>query len=116
MYWDQLDDWFDADEEVFGHLRDPHHRVDVRRTRQRVRVTSGGQVIADTTTAQVVSETGLPNRYDVPAAYVKNDLFEKSETTTHCPHKGDSEYWTLVGDHQVDDMAWTYPTPFDESS
>jgi uncharacterized protein (DUF427 family) len=116
MYWDQLDQWFDEDEEVFGHLRDPYHRVDVRPTSRRVRVSSRGQVIVETTSAQVVSETGLPNRYYVPAADVRTELFEKSQTTTHCPYKGDSEYWTLVGDHHVDDIAWTYPTPFDEAS
>jgi uncharacterized protein (DUF427 family) len=116
MYWEQLDHWFDEDEEVFGHLRDPYHRVDVRPTGRRVRVSQGGQVIAETTAAQVLSETGFPNRYYVPSADVRTDLFEKSQTTTHCPYKGDSEYWTLVGEHSVDDIAWSYPTPFDEAS
>jgi uncharacterized protein (DUF427 family) len=115
MYWDQLDQWFDEDEEVFDHLRDPYHRIDVRPTSRRVRVSSGGQVIAETTRAQVLSETGFSNRYYVPAADVRTDLFEKSLTTTHCPYKGDSAYWTLVGDQRVDDVAWSYSTPFDES-
>jgi len=116
MYWDHLDQWFDEDEEVFDHLRDPYHRVDIRPTSRRVRVRIGEQVVAETTEVMVLSETGFSNRYYVPAADVRTDQFEKSSTTTHCPYKGDSEYWTLVGDNRVDDVAWSYPIPFDEAS
>ena len=41
FYWDRLDAWFDEDEEVFGHLRDPFHRVDARRSSRRVVVRRG---------------------------------------------------------------------------
>ena len=116
MYWDRLDQWFDEDEEVFDHLRDPYHRVDIRPTSRRVLVSIGGRVVAETTEAKVLSETGFPNRYYVPATDVRTDWFEKSRTTSHCPYKGDSEYWTLVGDNRIDDIAWSYPKPLDESA
>ena len=116
MYWDRLDQWFDEDEEVFGHIRDPYHRVDVRPTSRAVRVSIDGRVVAETTAALVLSETGLPNRYYVPTADIRTDQFEQSATTTHCPYKGDSEYWTLTGDAPVGDTAWSYPAPFDEAS
>ena len=30
FYWDKVDHWLEEDEEIFGHPRDPYHRVDVR--------------------------------------------------------------------------------------
>ncbi|NND75473.1 MAG: DUF427 domain-containing protein [Ilumatobacter sp.] len=111
FYWDHLDQWFDEDDEVFGHLRDPYHRVDARPTGRHVRVSVADLVVADTRAAMVVSETGLPNRYYIPAADVVTDQFRPSDTTTHCPYKGDTTYWTFVGDEPVEDVAWSYPTP-----
>lgn len=71
-----MDAWYDEDEEIFGHLRDPYHRVDVRRTSQHVTVAAGDQVQAESTRAKVLSETGLPNRYYIPADDVHTDLLE----------------------------------------
>lgn len=115
LYWDRLDHWYDEDEEVFGHLRDPYHRVDVRPTSRHVRVSIGGLVVADSTSALVVSETGLPNRYYVPTADIATQLFRRSETTTVCPYKGATEYWSFVGDTLVEDVAWSYVRPLDEA-
>lgn len=115
MYWDHLDQWFDEDDEVFGHLRDPYHRVDARPTSRHVRVSIAGLVVADTTAAFVVSETGLPNRYYLPAADVTTEQFRRSDTTTHCPYKGQTEYWTFLGDEPVDDVAWSYPEPLEDA-
>jgi uncharacterized protein (DUF427 family) len=38
--WNSMDAWFEEDEEVFVHPRDPHHRVDALRSSRRVRVPS----------------------------------------------------------------------------
>lgn len=116
VYWGRLDQWFDEDEEVFGHLRDPYHRVDVRPSSRRVSVSVAGQVVADSDRAFVLSETGFENRYYLPTSDIRTDLFEKSTKTTHCPYKGDTEYWSLAGNTQATDVAWSYPNPFQESS
>lgn len=108
-YFDRLDAWYDEDVEVRGHLRDPFHRVDVRPSSRHVRVTVGGEEIADSTRALLVSETGLDNRWYLPRADVLATL-DATDTTTHCPYKGDASYFTVAG---VDDAAWTYPEPLD---
>lgn len=115
VYWHLIDEWFDEDEQVFGHLCDPYHRVDIRPTGRRVKVSVAGQVVADTTSAKVLSETGIKNRYYIPAEDVARDLFTLSSTTTHCPYKGDTSYWSYAGETAADDIAWSYPAPFDES-
>lgn len=116
FYWDAFDHWFDEDEEVFGHLRDPYHRVDVRPSSRRVRVSVQGQLVAESSDAVVVSETGLANRWYLPPADVRTDLFTRSATSTHCPYKGQSTYWSFTGgDEPVVDVAWSYDEPFDEA-
>lgn len=113
---DRLDRWFDEDEEVFGHLRDPFHRVDVRESHRRVRVRIGLTVVAESTSAKVLSETGLPNRWYLPRDDVRLDLFSPSNTSTHCPYKGQANYWNFTGDDvDVADVAWSYEDTFDDS-
>ena len=110
VYWDRMDEWFDEDERVEGHLRDPYHRVDVRRSSRHVRVRLGDTVLAETDRPLLLSETGLPNRFYIPAADVRQDLLEESDTHTVCPYKGTASYWTVsAGGGKVADAAWSYP-------
>ena len=85
----------DEDERVEGRLRDPYHRVDVRRSSRHVRVLLGGEVLADGTRPLLLSETGLPNRFYSPAADVRQDLLEPSDTHTVCQYKGTASYWSV---------------------
>lgn len=117
VYWDKMDRWVDEDEEAVGQLPDPFHRVDVRATSQRVRVLAGDLVLADSTGALVLSETGLPNRYYLPAVDVREDLLVPSETRTVCSYKGWASYWSLRGNgREVADVAWEYSKPLPEAA
>src|SRR5579859_1293274 len=44
FYWNRMDHWLEEDEEVFGHPRDPYHRVDVRRSSRHVRISVDGEL------------------------------------------------------------------------
>lgn len=114
LYWSALDAWFDEDEPVHGHLRDPYHRVDARRTHRRVRVHAGGRTLAETDRPVLLSETGLPNRLYIPRDDVRLGLLERSDTQTVCPYKGTASYWSLrTDDGLLADVAWSYPEPLD---
>ncbi|NLU69810.1 DUF427 domain-containing protein [Streptomyces sp. HNM0574] len=116
LYWSSMDAWFDEDEEVQGHIRDPYHRVDVRRTSRHVRVTAGETTVADTRRALLLSETGLPNRFYVPLTDVRPGLLLPSATHTVCPYKGRASYGNLrAGGNVLDDAAWWYPSPLEEA-
>lgn len=112
-YWDRLDQWFDEDEEVFVHLRDPYHRVDVRSSRRTVRVLIGDTEIARSCDAKVLSETALPNRWYLPLEDVRIELLERSGTTSRCPYKGDSSYWSVIDGPA--DTAWSYDDPLNDA-
>lgn len=116
--WEAMDAWYDEDEQVQGHLRDPYHRIDVRRTSRRVRVLHDGDVIAESDRTVVLSETGLPNRYYLPPDDVARQRLEPSDTTAVCPYKGTSSYWSLRsvdGEDVVADVAWSYPDPLENA-
>jgi uncharacterized protein (DUF427 family) len=110
--WAALDAWFEEDEEVFTHARDPHTRVDILASTRNVRVEVDGVTVADSRSPHILFETGLPPRYYLPKTDVRLDLLEHTDTVTHCPYKGQAEYWS-IGDHE--DIVWSYRTPLPES-
>jgi len=114
--WQAMDAWFEEDEEVFTHARDPYTRVDILPSSRHVRVEVDGMTIAETTKPTLLFETGLPTRYYLPKTHVRMDLLTPTQTATHCPYKGQAAYWSLrIGDDLVPDLAWSYPTPLPES-
>ena len=115
FYWSCMDSWWEEDEEIFVHPRDPKKRVDVVLSHRPVRVVLGGETVADTTDARFLFETGLPVRYYVPQEDVRMDLLTPTETHTRCPYKGVASYYgATVGGETFEDIAWTYPDPVPE--
>ncbi|MGH4020269.1 MAG: DUF427 domain-containing protein [Pseudonocardiaceae bacterium] len=114
LYWKSMDAWFDEDEEVAGHLRDPYHRVDVRDSSRHARVIAGDELVAESHRPVLLSETGLPNRFYLPASDVRAELLELSATHTVCPYKGTASYRSLrTRSGLITDAAWYYPDPLD---
>jgi uncharacterized protein (DUF427 family) len=114
LYWNSMDAWFDEDEQVAGRLRDPYHRVDARSTSRHVRVEADDELIAVSRRAVLLSETGLPNRFYLPADDVRTDLLEPSDTQTVCPYKGTAFYHSLrISSGRIADAAWCYPEPLE---
>jgi uncharacterized protein (DUF427 family) len=113
--WDAVDEWWEEDERMLGHPRNPYHRVDCVRTSRRLRVEVAGEVLVDTDAAVGVFETAIEPRLYVPRDLVRMELLRRSTTTTYCPYKGTATYWhAAVGDTVVEDVAWTYEDPFPE--
>lgn len=112
FYWHRVDQWFEEDEEVFVHARDPYKRVDALRSSRHVEVCIDGQTVADTTRPVLLFETGLPTRYYIPKIDVCLDLLRPSSTITACPYKGTAAYFSVAlrGGTVVEDIAWVYPT------
>jgi uncharacterized protein (DUF427 family) len=114
--WDSMDAWFEEDEEVFTHPRNPYSRVDILRSSRHVRVDVDGATTAESTSPTLLFETGLPVRFYLPKTHVRLDLLTHTETVTHCPYKGQAEWWSVrAGQNVRDDLAWSYPTPLPES-
>ena len=99
--------WYEEDERVFGHPRNPFSRIDVRATSRPVRIELAGEVLAETTSARLLFETGIGTRYYVPRDDVRGELVP-TELTTYCPYKGRASYWSLGA---AENIAWSYEDP-----
>jgi uncharacterized protein (DUF427 family) len=107
-----FDTWYEEDEVIRGHPRDPYHRVDVRRSTRHVRLELDGQVLADTRRPTLVFETNLVTRYYLPREDVQVEL-KPSETRTICAYKGEASYWSIAGH---DDLVWAYEDPLPDAA
>ncbi|MFJ1744836.1 DUF427 domain-containing protein [Streptomyces sp. NPDC088116] len=87
------------------------HRITVEQGTEHVRVVRDGQVLADSRRPLLLRETGCPVRYYLPPEDVRTDLLTPSESSTHCPFKGDASYWSLP---DAPDLVWAYPEPKSE--
>ena len=111
--WNALDAWFEEDEEIFVHPRNPYTRVDALRSTRHVRIELDGLVLAESEAAG----DGLRDRIADPLLLrpQRGQLRASSatETVTSCPYKGQtSGYWSvLAGDEVHADLAWSYEFP-----
>jgi uncharacterized protein (DUF427 family) len=62
--WDALDAWYEEDEQVFVHPRNPYVRVDALRSHRHVRASLEGITLAESTTPVLAFETGLVAFYN----------------------------------------------------
>jgi uncharacterized protein (DUF427 family) len=108
--------WFEEDEEIFVHPRNPTTRIDVLDSSRHVQVVVDGVTVADSHRPRLLFETGLPTRYYLPKVDVRMELLEPTDSESACPYKGTARYWSVrIGEHLHEDFAWSYPTPLPES-
>jgi len=110
--WAALDAWYEEDEQVFVHPRNPYTRVDAIRSSRTIRVELDGVVLAESPSPVMVFETGLPTRYYVPRTHVNFEHLVPTDTVSECPYKGTtSGYWSVQAGTTHPDLAWSYDFP-----
>jgi uncharacterized protein (DUF427 family) len=106
--FDGFDAWYDEDEPVIAHPRDPFHAMEILPTSRVVRVEADGELLAQSRRARLLFEgTLLPVRAYLPREDVRADL-RPSARRSQCAYKGHARYWS-VGSQE--DIAWTYDEP-----
>jgi uncharacterized protein (DUF427 family) len=112
LTFDQADRWLVEDEEAFGHLRDPYHRIDVYPSSRLARVSVGDDVIATVERPKLLFETGEPVRAYMAPGVVDGGRLVPSRTRTVDPYKGDATYWHVhAGGEVFEDGAISYELP-----
>ena len=111
--WSAADRWFEEDEEIFAHPRDPNVRVDALQSTSHVEVVVRGQGVAETRRPVLLFHTGLVTRFYIPKADIRTDLLLPSPTTARCPYVGLASYWSgkLPEADPIADIAWEYRDP-----
>ena len=111
-----MDAWFEEDDEILGHAIDPYHRVDVRQSSRHVRVSLGGEVLAESARTRLIFETSLPPRWYFPLEDVVADL-QASELQTTCAYKGRAIYRSYAAaGPEGENLAWLYRQPFENAA
>ncbi len=114
--WESMDAWYEENEEVFVHPRNPYHRVDTIPSTRHIRVVVDGETVAETTRAALLFETGLPTRYYIPQEDIRMDALEPTQTHSRCPYKGLASYWSITANGKTHaDLAWGYLDPIPET-
>jgi uncharacterized protein (DUF427 family) len=109
--WRAMDAFYEEDERVLGHAADAYHRIDIRQTSRKLVVRHGERVIADTTRALVLYESGFAPRWYVPRADIDVTALTLVEHETFCPYKGICSYYN-IGDARL--AAWSYRDAYPE--
>jgi uncharacterized protein (DUF427 family) len=110
-----LDAWYEEDELVITHPRDPGNRVDAIPSSRRVEVTCRGDALAASARPTLLFENGLPTRFYLPPQDVDFSRLETVEIMSTCPYKGEADrYWRLRGGGE--EIAWSYSAPFPQVS
>jgi uncharacterized protein (DUF427 family) len=110
--WGSMDEWLEEDEQAIVHARDPYHRVDVLDTSRHVRVSVGGETVAETTRARVLFETGLPPRWYISREDIRGETLVEGGKRTGCAYKGFADHLSVrTSAGTEEDIAWTYPDP-----
>lgn len=112
LAWDALEHWFEEDEEVFFHPRDPFVRVDALHSSRHVRVERDGRQLAESDAPILVFETGAPTRYYLPESDIDGSVLADSDLQTGCQYKGFASYRDVVlGERRHPNLFWYYKTP-----
>ncbi|WP_022719643.1 DUF427 domain-containing protein [Rhodopseudomonas sp. B29] len=91
----------------------PDHPITITPTPNRVRVTAGGVVIADTVRALTLKEASYPPVQYIPREDADMTRLVKTERSTHCPYKGDASYFSIKSDGgEIGNAIWSYEQPF----
>lgn len=91
---------------------EPRHFMRVAPAGDERTATIGNTSVARSTDAVIVKEVGL-DLYDhvtyFPRADVDMDALARIDKTTHCPLKGDTEYFDVIVDSKrIAEAAWSY--------
>lgn len=91
----------------------PDHPIAIEPNPKKVRVMANGVVIAETSRALRLKEASYPAVQYVPREDAQMAMLKRTERTTHCPYKGDANYFSIqAGDTTLANAVWTYETPF----
>jgi uncharacterized protein (DUF427 family) len=109
--WRTMDAFYEEDERILGHAADQYHRIDIRGTSRRLVARSAERIVADSTRAMVLYESGFARRWYVPREDIDESALTGNEAQTFCPYKGICSYYDIG---QARRAAWSYRDAFTE--
>lgn len=94
----------------------PRHQIVFQPDARRLRAVLGDTVVLDTTRAHLLHESNIGPRIYAPVEDYLASALTRTDTSTHCPFKGDASHWTVsAGGKTIEDGLWTYEDPTGEA-
>lgn len=93
-------------------MKDMTSKIRIRKAPGVWTVRSGGAVLGESSNALELSEDGHEPVIYFPRSDIAMALLDRTDKTTHCPHKGDASYFSIVNMSTVTENAvWSYEDP-----
>ncbi len=75
-------------------------------------VRAGGAVLGESNAALELTEAGMAPVIYFPRSDIAMAFLDATETTSHCPHKGDARYYSVVTKSRtLENAVWSYENP-----
>lgn len=97
-----------------GFVKYPDRVITLEPLGSRVTVGAGDLELADSENAILMREGDYPPVIYIPLDDIRTDLLAPTNTSTHCPFKGQASYWRIAADEAGADIMWAYEAPYDE--
>ena len=92
----------------------PDHPITISQAEDKVRVTVGGKVVAESTRALRLEEKGYPPVYYLPRSDADMSLLLWTKNYTYCLYKGDCTYYSIpIGGSKSEYAVWTCEKPYE---
>ena len=86
--------------------------ITIRKADGKWSVRAGGAVLGESTEALELLEGDYPAVIYFPRGDLAMAFMDASDKSTHCPHKGDASYFSVVTKSTtLSDVAWSYEDP-----
>ena len=77
-------------------------------------VRAGGAVLGETSAALELREGDYPPVIYFPRSDIAMAFLDGSDKSTHCPHKGDASYYSVVTKSRtLQNAVWSYEAPLE---
>lgn len=87
-------------------------KITIRKAPGKWSVRAGGAIIGESLDALELTEGENTPVIYFPRADIAMAFLEESDRTSHCPHKGDARYYSIVTkSHTLENAAWSYEDP-----
>lgn len=92
----------------------PDHPITVAANPKRVRISVGGEVIAETSKALTLKEASYPAVQYIPREDADAAKVKRTSHASYCPYKGDASYFSIAANGKtLENAIWTYEAPYD---
>lgn len=86
--------------------------ITIRKAEGNWSVRAGGAVLGESGNALELIEGDYPPVIYFPRADIAMAFLDASDKSTHCPHKGDATYFSVVTKSTtLKDVVWSYESP-----